>query len=74
MQALFQPDDEGRMIWFDGSDLHDLCHPDEMEAVQSFYKKSTGREMPVFKFGSAESPWARRFCDAVQHKHTQAHM
>lgn len=67
MQALFQPNDEGCMIWYDGNNLHTLDHPDEMKAVQDFYKKMTGKEIPVFKFGSADAPWASRFCDAVRH-------
>ena len=74
MQALFQPDDQGYMLWFDGTRLHALDNPDEMEAVKKFYNASTGRDMPVFKFGSAEAPWAHRFCDAVQHGFEQPHM
>ena len=74
MQAIYKPDGEGHMVWYDGHALHDLCHPDEMAAVQKFYKEATGRDIPVFSFGTPEAPWAHRFEDAVNHGFSQPHM
>ena len=67
MQCLFQPDDKGYMVWFDGSNLHALDDPDEMEAVKMVFRECYGREIPTFRLGSPEAPWAHRFIDAVKH-------
>ena len=74
MQAIYQPDDKGYMVWYDGTNLHALDNPDEMKAIQMFYKEATGREIPVFAFGTETAPWAHRFEDAVQHGFSQPHM
>ena len=74
MQAIYKPDGKDYMVWFDGSDLHALDDPYEMEAIQEFYRKCTGKEIPVFEFGTPEAPWAHRFEDAVQHKFSQPHI
>lgn len=67
MQCLFQPDGEGYMVWFDGTNLHALDHPDEMEAIKMVYRECYGREIPCFQLGTNEAPWARRFMNAVSH-------
>lgn len=67
MQGIYKPDGKGYMVWFDGTNLHALDNPDEMEAVQKFYRECTGKEIPVFEFGSPEAPWGHRFEDAVAH-------
>ena len=69
-QALIQPDGEEYMTWYDGQNLHDLCHPDEMEAVQMMYKQITGEDIPIFSFGTKDAPWFHRFADALSHGHT----
>lgn len=74
MQAIYRPDGKDYMVWYDGVNLHALCDPYEMEAVQKFYKAMTGKEIPVFEFGTEEAPWAHRFEDAVQHGFNQKHM
>ena len=74
MQALYRPDGKGYMVWYDGHALHQLDHPDEMEAVKRFYHEATGRDIPVFEFGSKEAPWAHRFEDAVMHGFEQKHL
>lgn len=67
MQCLFQPDGEGYMVWYDGTNLHALDHPDEMEAIKTVYRECYGREIPCFTLGTEEAPWAHRFMDAVRH-------
>ena len=74
MQAIYRPDGKDYMVWFDGTTLHALDNPYEMEAVQNFYRECTGKEIPVFEFGTEEAPWGHRFEDAVQHGFSQAHM
>lgn len=68
-QALIKPDGMNYMVWFDGRDFHDLDHPDEMESIKLFYKAVTGRDIPCFEFGSAETPLFHRLKDAYKHGH-----
>ena len=74
MQALYRPDGKSCMVWYDGHSLHQLDNPDEMKAVQQFYRQCTGKDIPTFEFGSADAPWAHRFEDAVMHGFEQGHM
>lgn len=68
MVCLFQPNDEGFMIYYDGTALHALDHEDEAEAIRMVYRQCNGgKEIPQFKLGSKEAPWASRFVDAVNH-------
>lgn len=68
-QCLIKPDGKEYMIWYDGTDFHDLDHPDEMTAIQMFYKMMTGNDITVFEFGSKEAPWFHRLQDAQRHFH-----
>ena len=69
MVCIFQPNDEGFMVYYDGNELHPLRHEHEQEAVKMVYRETHGgRDIPMFKLGSREAPWATRFIDAVQRK------
>lgn len=69
MVCLFQPNDEGRMVYYDGHECHPLGHPDEMKAIQEVYRLCHGgREIPCFKLGTKAAPWATRFMDAASRK------
>ena len=70
MQALIKPDGMNYMVWYDGNQFHDLDNPDEMKAIQMFYKQVTGKEIPTFEFGTAEAPWFHRLQDAMKHGHS----
>lgn len=64
--AIIQPNDESRLVYWDGANIHNLNHPDEATAIQNAYKQATGQSMPVFKFGSKTAPWATRLADAMK--------
>jgi hypothetical protein len=55
------------MVWYDGTNLHALDNPDEMEAIKTVFRECYGREIPCFTLGTEEAPWAHRFMDAVRH-------
>lgn len=64
--AIIQPNDESRLVYWDGAHIHNLIHPDEATAIQNAYKQATGQSMPVFKFGTKTAPWATRLIEAMQ--------
>ena len=67
MICLIQPDGQGRLVYYDGNEVHTLHHPDEAEALRIVYRATHGgREMPTIQLGSPEAPWANRFMNAVQ--------
>lgn len=69
MICIIQPNEESRLVYFDGANIHPLSHPDESEALQEVYRRThNGAEMPVFKFGTPDAPWATRLFDAVNRK------
>ena len=58
--------DEGKLVWFDGTRLHWLDEPDTAEGVRMAYRLSHGgAEIPEFVFGQEGAPWASRFAEAV---------
>lgn len=65
MQFICNYNSGGQMVWYDGSKLHWLDEPDTMTSVQMAYKAATGKDIPVFEFGTPEAPWASRFAEAV---------
>ena len=65
MQFICNYNGQGQMVWYDGSRLHWLDEPDTMTSVQMAYKAATGRDIPVFDFGTPDAPWASRFAEAV---------
>lgn len=69
MHCIFQPDDDGYMVYYDGVNLHPAQHPDEIEAAQKVHEEcNDGKRMPVFQLGSKKAPWAQRFYDLVSRK------
>lgn len=64
MQAIIQPNDEPRLVWFDGSKLHSLTHPDQVTALQEV-AKACGTTIPTFKLGTKKAPWYTRLKQAV---------
>lgn len=71
MECIINWNDEGKMVWFDGTKLHWLDEPDTMKAVQQVYalvaaaKKADPNNIPVFTVGEEGAPWASRFAEAV---------
>ena len=68
MICAFQPNGEDRFVFYDGHSCHDLHHEHELEAIKIVYRRTTGKELPMFKLGSESEPWATRFMDAVSHR------
>lgn len=66
VSAIIQPNDESRMVYWDGCHIHPLSHPDEVTAIRNAYKQATGKDIPIFKFGSKSAPWATRLMDAMK--------
>lgn len=68
MVCIFQPNDMGALVYYDGAECHLLHHEDEAEAIRMVYRNCNGgREIPQFKLGSDKAPWASRFMDATRH-------
>lgn len=65
MECIFQPNDEGYMVYYDGGKVHPLGHPDEVTAINMVYKQCYGTDIPIFKLGTKNAPWATRFMQAV---------
>lgn len=66
MICIIQPNGKDYLVYFDGSKLYKLGHPDEAEALKEVYRKThNGSEMPMFAFGSEKAPWATRLAGAV---------
>ena len=67
MVCLIQPDGQGRLVYYDGTNVHALHHEDEAEAIRMVYRATHGgREMPTIQLGQMGAPWANRFMNAVQ--------
>ena len=65
MQCIIQPNDEERLVYFDGTKIHNLTNPDQVTALQMVAQKTLGHDLPVFKMGSSSAPWATRLQQAV---------
>lgn len=67
MVCLIQPDGQGRLVYYDGTNVHALHHEDEAEAIRMVYRATHGgREMPTIQLGQMGAPWANRFMNAIQ--------
>jgi len=65
--AVYKPNGNDYMVWCDGSQIHALHHPDELQAVQMAYASVTGEALPVIGMGTPEAPWFSRLADAFAH-------
>lgn len=65
MQCIIQPNEESRLVYFDGQQIHNLTHPDQVEALQ-IVAKQCGRTLPCFALGSKTAPWATRLEEALK--------
>lgn len=69
MICLLQPNEESILWYFDGTTIHPLAHPDEAEAIRMVYRNThDGREIPEFKLGTQNAPWATRLKDAISRR------
>lgn len=65
MQCIIQPNDESRLVYFDGQQIHKLTHPDQVTALQQVAQQC-GYTLPIFKLGSKSAPWFTRLEQAVK--------
>lgn len=69
MECIFRPNGENYLMYYDGTELHPLHHPDEVGAINKVYQATHGgRDIPQFELGAPGAPWATRFANAVQRK------
>ena len=61
MQFIYKPDGKDYLVYHSGSANIQLMSEDAKDAVVEAYKKATGRDIPVFEFGTKEAPLAARF-------------
>lgn len=66
MWCIFQPNEEAYLVFCDGSACHPLHHPDQVTAISTVYKQVTGKDIPIFKLGTKDAPWATRFMDSFE--------
>ena len=60
MEFIFQPNGEDRLMYFCAGKLYNLTNPDQVAVIQECYKKCYGEDIPMFKLGSKNAPWATR--------------
>lgn len=66
MECVYQPNEESYLVFYDGVNKHPLSHPDEVEAINMVYKAThNGKDIPMFKLGTKNAPWANRFEAAI---------
>lgn len=67
MVCIIQPNGEGYLEYFDGTKVHPLSHPDEVEALNMVYKATHGgASIPCFALGTKNTPWAARLHGALR--------
>lgn len=66
--CIIRPDGKNYLVWFDGSNIHELHNPDEASAIDMVYQAMYGENCPRLELGNKRDPWAQRFFDACQRK------
>lgn len=51
--------------YFDGHDLHDLSHEDDIAALDKWYTEAYGKPMPRVDGGAENAPWTSRIMQIV---------
>lgn len=63
-ECLIQPDGKPCIWHVTPAYVKALTHPDQMRAVQDVYRRNTGRDIPVYAYGSEDAPWAQRLLES----------
>lgn len=66
LACIIQPNGESRLVFFDGTKVHNLNHPDQVTALQMVAKQTIGKELPCFAMGSKGAPWYTRLQQALK--------
>ncbi len=66
MICIIQPNGADCLVYFDGTRLHDLEHPDDVTALDMVYQATHGgAHIPAIALGTPEAPWASRLYQAL---------
>lgn len=65
MQCIIRPNQLNLLVYFDGTQIRALSHPDEVTALDMAYRACHGRSIPMFEMGMEGAPWASRLLQAV---------
>lgn len=65
MQCIIRPNQLNLLVYFDGTQIRALSHPDEVTALDMAYRACHGRGIPMFEMGETGAPWASRLLQAV---------
>lgn len=63
MHLIISIEGKNTLVWFDGSDINDLTHPDDVAVLDKCYKKATGKEMA--RITLKENEFAR-LCQSIK--------
>jgi hypothetical protein len=69
MICVFRPngDEKQPLCYYDGSKVHPIADPDELESVRMVYKQThNGKDIPIFDLGAPTAPYATRFINLTQ--------
>lgn len=66
MYCIIQLNDEGGLNYFDGQKLHPLSDPDQVTVLNMVSRQTRGRDLPIFKLGTAKAPWGTRLREAIR--------
>lgn len=67
MECLIIPNGANVVTYFDGHDIHDLTHPDDITAINTVYQATHGgKSIPTVKLGSKGAPWYSRLVQALK--------
>ena len=61
MQFIYKPDGNDFLVYHNGVANIRFMSEDAKDSVVKAYKKATGRDIPIFEFGTKEAPEAARF-------------
>lgn len=65
INCVLQLDDRPCLTYFDGHELRDAGHPDEIGALNQAYRAAVGRDIPCLKLGTKRAPWGKRLSDLL---------
>lgn len=63
MDCLIAIKDANTVVWYDGSAINDLTHPDDIAVARKVYRASVGQDMPEVELTQEEFA---RFCQSVR--------
>ena len=66
MRCIIRPDGADCLVYFDGHDVHDVPHPDCIEALNRVHRATHGgADMPTVELGTPEAPYFARLMQVL---------